>query len=265
MQRVLVTGASRGIGAATARLLTDAGYEVIGTSRHPERIADPPAGVRFLALDVTDPQSVSTLIGEVGRVDILINNAGSSQFGPLEEIPLSRVDHFIRLYLNGPIQLIQGFLPGMRESCSGTIINITSMAGKVGVPFTSIYCAGKHGLEGFSKALRQEVRHCGVKVVTLAPVYVRTSIPMESHLLEDSPYREPALHFRKTRDALIAAGIEPEAVARLILHILRKNHPAPNYSVGHNARIMGFFLRLLPQRIAEHMEYVRLLGSSRKS
>jgi short-subunit dehydrogenase len=265
MQRVLVTGASRGIGAATARLLTDAGYEVIGTSRHPERIADPPAGVRFLALDVTDPRSVRTLIGEVGRVDILINNAGSSQFGPVEEIPLSRVNHFIRLYLNGPIQLIQGFLPGMRESRSGTIINITSMAGKMGVPFTSIYCAGKHGLEGFSKALRQEVRHCGIKVVTLAPAYVRTSIPMESHLLGDSPYRVPALHFRKTRDALIAAGIEPEAVARLILHILGQKHPAPSYCVGHNARIMSFFLRLLPQRIAEHIECVRFLGSSGSS
>lgn len=257
MKRVLVTGASRGIGLATARILAASGYAVIGTSRHPERIVDPPAGVRYLALEVTYHDSIRALIGEVGRVDILINNAGSSQFGPAEEIPLERIDHFMKLNLTGAIQLIQGFLPGMREARGGLIINVSSIAGKIGIPFTSVYCAGKHGLEGFSKALRQEVRPYGIKVITLTPAYVRTSIPMENQLRPDSPYRQHAMSFRTTRDSLIAAGTEPETVARRILRILKQKRPAPNYYIGHDAMMMGFFIKLLPLRICERIEYLR--------
>lgn len=249
--KVLITGASRGIGKATAELLVANGYEVIGTSRNPDKLKGKVKGVQYLALDITAPKSIDKLIKKIGNIDILINNAGTSQIGPVEDLPMDKVRPLFELNLFGVIQLIKGFLTGMRKRGKGFIINVSSMAGKTAVPYSSIYAATKHGLDGFTKALRIEVMNFGIKVTTLFPAYIKTTIPQEKVFKKGSVYYKNVMKVKKIRDEHIANAPGPEVVAEKILKVLNSKKVKPGYPVGGDAPKNALLIKLLPAGLVE--------------
>ncbi|MDZ7821510.1 MAG: SDR family oxidoreductase [Candidatus Marinimicrobia bacterium] len=253
-EHVLVTGASSGIGRALAEHLHTKGYKVTGTSRDPETIDSPVPGVRYLPLDLADPESITRLAETAGKVDILINNAGQSQIGPLEEVPMERVRSLFEINLFGIVHLTKALLPGMRERQKGTIINLSSMSGVFGVGFTSVYCSTKFALEGISRSLRQEVRDFGIRVVLVEPGYIATGLKQEGHYREGSEYYAALRRFKAIRDAHIEHGADPKEVAEKIFSVLQKKHPEPAYPVGGDAPMLAFLSRLLPMRLIEYFQ-----------
>jgi short-subunit dehydrogenase len=252
--RVLVTGASAGIGKAIALLLKNEGYEVIGTSRDPEKINNKIPGVRYEALDLQDPESIRACIAEIGAIDILINNAGQSQIGPLEEVPMEKIRALFEVNCFGIMQLTKGILPGMRERRSGIIINVSSMSGVFGVAYTPVYCGTKFALEGMTRALRQEMYPFGVKVVLLQPGYISTGLEQDPNYRTDSEYYPFLKIFKKIRDHHITTGAAAEEVARKVLYIIRKRNPKPAYPVGGDAPLIAVLSRLLPVRLTEYFQ-----------
>ncbi|MEA2076980.1 MAG: SDR family oxidoreductase [Candidatus Marinimicrobia bacterium] len=250
-KRVLVTGASSGIGRSIAELLLQQGFDVLGTSRDPQTIKNKLSEVKYFALDLQDPKSIDALIPELGDIDILINNAGQSQIGPLEEIPMEKVRSLFEINLFGIIQLTKAILPGMRARKKGTIINISSMSGIFGVGFTPVYCGSKFALEGVFRSLRQEVRSFGIKVVMIEPGYIATGLKQEPFLPEGSEYYESAKIFKGIRDHNIETGATPAEVAKKVLFILKQKDPKPGYPVGGDAPRNAFLSRILPIRLVE--------------
>src|SRR5580658_1578070 len=172
-KRAIVTGCSSGIGRATALELTVRGYEVIATARRHESIADL-AVARALTLDVDSDESVAAAQATVGPVDVLVNNAGFGIEGPVEEVPLSEVRRAFETNFFGAARMIQAFVPAMRERGSGTVVNVTSVAGVVAAPLAGFYSATKFALEALSEALHLEVGHFGVKVLVVEPGSIET-------------------------------------------------------------------------------------------
>jgi short-subunit dehydrogenase len=152
-QKAVVTGASKGIGKAIAEILITSGYEVVGTSRNPKAMnkEDVVEGVKYLPLDLSDEKSVEAFIKAAGEADILINNAGQSQSGAVEDVPIDRVRYLFDINVINQVRIIQGFLPGMRKKGSGTIINVTSMAAKTPMPFSTFYGSTKAAMETFTR------------------------------------------------------------------------------------------------------------------
>jgi short-subunit dehydrogenase len=251
-EKVLITGASRGIGRAIAETLVKNGYEVIGTSRFPDKLNDKLPEVKYLPLDLTDPQSIDKLVKSIGDIDILINNAGVSQIGPVEEVPMENVRRLFELNLFGVIHLTKAVLPSMRKRNKGFIINISSMAGKTSVPFSSIYAATKHGLDGFTKALRIEMKPFGIKATTLFPAYIKTTIPQEKAYKDDSAYIGALEKVRKVREHHIANAPGPEIIAEKVLKILKSDNPKVGYAVGGEAPLNAFLIKVLPSGLVEH-------------
>lgn len=252
--KALVTGASKGIGKAIVVALVREGYDVIGTSRKPENIIpeNKIEGVRYLPLDLVDEKSIDKLIKEVGEVNVLINNAGASQCGAVEEVPIEDVKRLFQLNLFGNIRLIQGFLPDMREKRNGAIINVTSMAARTPVPFSTFYASSKAAFEAFSRGLRAEVKHFGIKVVIVSPFHIKTDIPQQLCVLDDSPYKEKALRVKGIRDVnLQEHSPGPEVVADKVMQVLRMKNPKPDYAAGDNATLMSHLIRYLPRRMVE--------------
>ncbi|NNC70046.1 MAG: SDR family oxidoreductase, partial [Flavobacteriaceae bacterium] len=175
---VLITGASSGIGKSIAEYLTEKGMIVYGTSRNPDKVA--PVNFQLFPLDVTDSTSISKAIDELitkeGKLDVLINNAGMGITGPLEETPTQEMRRVFETNFFGAIEVIKNVLPHMRKQQSGLIINITSIAGYMGLPFRGIYSSTKGALELVSEAVRMEVKQFGIKVVNVAPGDFATNI-----------------------------------------------------------------------------------------
>ena len=253
--RVLITGASRGIGRAIAAALARAGYEVLGTARDPSSL--PPEekvpGVQYLPLDLTDEKSISRLAAKVTEIDILVNNAGGSQIGPVEEVPLPAIRSLFEKNLIGPVCLTQAFLPGMRARHRGRIIFISSYAGISPVPFLSIYAATKAALTALARGLRQEVQGEQIHVSVIAPFDIRTTIPLELSFRSDSPYRDALLRVKEVRDRSLDDAPDPSVVARKVLSVLSAEKPRAFYPVGRNARLQGFLLKHLPDRTVERI------------
>jgi len=246
----LVTGASAGIGLATAKALCAAGYTVYGTSRHPESVVD--AGeIRYLPLELTDPESVERLAAMLPPLDVLINNAGSSQMGAIEETPVEKMRSLYETILFGNIRLIQRVLPGMRDRKSGLIVNISSLAELTPVPCSAVYASAKAALHTLGSGLRQELRPFGIRVVTVAPSFIRTDIVQERLYDEHSPYANMIKSAGSVRDASIASGSPPEVVAETIMKIIQKKNPAAFYPAGKSARLIAAAYRWLPERIRE--------------
>jgi NAD(P)-dependent dehydrogenase (short-subunit alcohol dehydrogenase family) len=251
--RVLVTGASRGIGRATARALAERGHRVTGTCRDPDSVGEPPEGVRLIRLDLVDEESIESCIAEAGDVDVLINNAGRSQIGAAEEIPLHDVRDDFQVNLFGPMRLIQGVLPGMRSRGRGTIVNVGSMVGRFAIPFQSVYTASKFALAGYSWALRSEVRPFGVRVVVVEPNDIATSIEPRLHRPEGSGYAGALDRVRSARSGRMARAHDPAVVARRIVRIVESRDPAPFHVVGGSGPLLVFLKRLLPERTVERL------------
>jgi len=250
-ERVLVTGASRGIGRAAARLLKDQGYVVLGTSRNPGRVADPVEGVAYLPLDLRDPASIADLARAAGPVDILIANAGESQIWPAADIPLDRLRGLYEANLFGTVALIQGLLPGMLERRSGLIIAIGSMTGKFSVPFQSGYSSSKAALAAYTWSLRNEIRPFGLDAVVLEPGHIDTGIMPDIVTPEGSRFADPMARVVRRRQELISGGSDASVVARKALKIIRARRPRPFYAAGGKAPLMVFARRLLPNKLME--------------
>lgn len=249
----IVTGASRGIGRHIAELLVNREIQVIGTSRNPEGMlpAEKVAGVTYRTLDLTNGASIEHFLKSLERVDILINNAGASQMGPVEEVPLEQVRLLFELIFFGQLALIQGILPIMRAQGGGRIINITSFAGRTPVPFSAMYAAGKSAVEKLTLGLRSEVRSHGIQVSAVAPTFVRTGITQVAVIRDGSPYFRDFARAKVIRDAHIAEGCDPRTVAAKVLQVLEYKHPAAFYAAGPRAAIMTFMHWFCPSRFLE--------------
>ncbi len=259
-QIVLITGGSSGIGKAVGIYLKEQGFTVYGTSRNPSRF-DANFPINLLALDVTNSESVTTCVAEIlkieGRLDVLINNAGVGITGPIEETPTSEINKAFATNLYGPIEMINAVLPAMRKQGSGTIINISSIAGYMGLPYRGVYSATKGALELLTEAYRMEVKQFGIKMTNVAPGDFATNIAAGRYhapVLEDSPYNQAYSNTLKMMDEHVDAGEDPLAMAKVIHTIIKTDSPKIHYKVGAPLQKFSIVLkRLLPDKMYERI------------
>jgi short-subunit dehydrogenase len=258
MKRAVVTGASSGIGKAVAATLRDRGYQVIGTSRKPDAIAPGSllSGVNYRALDLTDPQSIDSFADGIGGVDVLVNNAGESQAGPLERL--------FRLNVLGPVQLTQRLLPGMRQRRSGRVVMVGSMLASFPLAYRSSYAASKAAIKGFATAARLELAPLGVWITTVEPGSINTGITERRtrYINEDSVYAAAFGKMMTKLDHNIDHGIAPGKVAETIAKAIEAQRPKPLYAVGSNAPLVFTLRRLAPRTLVESI-VARAYGLSR--
>jgi NAD(P)-dependent dehydrogenase (short-subunit alcohol dehydrogenase family) len=258
---VLITGCSSGIGWATAKYLSDGGWRVYATAREVEKITPlEESGCRLLALDVTDEDSMASAVGEVereeGAVGALVNNAGFSQSGAVEAVPMGKIRRQFETNVFGLVRMCQLVLPGMREQGYGRIVNLSSMGGKLTFPGAGFYHASKHAVEAVSDALRFEVEGFGVKVSVIEPGLIRTGFAdaavgsMDEQ--GDGPYAgfDEAVARATTenyeRGPISRLAGEPEAVAQAIERAISAGNPRSRYAVTPSAHLFMGLRRLLP-------------------
>lgn len=253
-----VTGASSGIGKAAALGLTRAGYRVIGTSRTaaPGETRD---GVRMIACDVTDDTSVSEAVtqahSELGRIDLLVNNAGYALSGAAEESSIEQVRQQFDTNVLGVVRVTNAVLPIMRMQGQGRILNIGSVVGLIPGPFGAYYSASKHAIEGYSESLDHEVRAFGIRVAVIEPWATRTSIETNSPI-GDRPvaaYAKTVSRYRAAFDAAMAAGDTAEDVAATIVTAAQDRVPRLRYASGKAARQTSFARRFLPRGLFDRI------------
>ncbi|MDT0607309.1 SDR family oxidoreductase [Croceitalea rosinachiae] len=256
---VLITGGSSGIGKATGIFLKSKGFTVYGTTRSLDKHKDF-ADFQLLELDVKDDISVNnaiqTILKNEEQIDILINNAGVGITGPVEETPIVEINKAFDTNFNGPIRMVQAVLPQMRKQQSGLIINITSIAGYMGLPFRGIYSATKGALELATEALRMEVREFGVKISNLAPGDFATNIAAgryHSPVLDSSPYKA----YGKSLDLInedVNNASNPIEVAKKVLMIINTTDPKVHYKVGSFMQKFSLILKkILPDKRYERL------------
>lgn len=255
---VLITGASSGIGKITAEFLTKKGYKVYGTSRTLKKDTLP---FSMLELDVNKADTIKIAIDFIlekeGRLDVLVNNAGMGITGPIEETPTGEMRKVFDTNFFGAIEVIQAVLPQMRKQKSGLIINITSIAGYMGLPFRGIYSATKGAFELVSEALRMEVKEFGIHVTNIAPGDFATNIAAGRYhtpVFEDSAYKEIYQKNLDTMDAHVSAGNNPLEMAKKIYKIMQTRHPKIHYKVGSFMQKFSIVLkRILPDKMYEKL------------
>jgi NAD(P)-dependent dehydrogenase (short-subunit alcohol dehydrogenase family) len=263
---VLITGCSSGIGRATALRLAEAGWTVYATARRPETLTElEAAGCRTLALDVTDEQSMQTVVAEIertaGAVGVLINNAGYSQSGAIETVPLQAVRRQFETNVFGLVRLTQLVLPKMRAQRWGKIVNVGSMGGRLSFPGGGHYHATKHALEAISDALRFELRGFGIDVILLEPGLITTEFGeaatasmADTELSGDDPYAA----FNTTVGAVTKGAYDgpmklfgggPDRVAKVIERALKRRHPPARITITPSAKVTIAMRRVMPDRL----------------
>ena len=255
----LVTGASSGIGEATARRLAQRGYTTYAAARRISRMDSMrEQGIRAVPVDVTDDASlvalVEQVIAESGRIDVLVNNAGYGSYGALEDVPIAEARRQFDVNIFAMGRLIQLVLPHMRAQHDGYIVNISSVGGKMWEPMGSWYHATKFAVEGLSDSLRAEVAAFGIKVVVIEPGAIRTewSAISADHLDASSAstaYRDQAvLVSRMLRTGYSRTASDPSVVASAIARAVQRSRPRTRYAVGGWARSLLLVNRLLTDR-----------------
>ena len=255
----MITGASAGIGKATALDLLARGFVVYGLARRVAKMqALVEAGGHALELDVTKPDAaercVQRIVAEQGRIDVLVNNAGFGLYGPVEEVPLDQARYQYDVNLFGVARLTQLVLPYMRRARRGRIINISSMGGVITLPLGAWYHSTKFALEGWSDCLRQEVRAFGIDVVVVRPGIIATefeAVATERYATgEDSAYGPLSARVREaTRTAYASRrATDARVVARTIARAAQSTRPRTRYHVGHLATTLVRVRQLLPDR-----------------
>jgi NAD(P)-dependent dehydrogenase (short-subunit alcohol dehydrogenase family) len=248
---VLVTGASSGVGQATAGLLSHKGFRVFGTSRNPASARNTPP-VEMLPLDVRADDSVRACVEAVlircGHIDVLINNAGHELAGALEELSPEEIRGQFETNFFGAVRMVSAVLPSMRQRRDGRIVNVSSLSGLSPIPFLGIYSATKFALEGYTEALRHEVKPFNVHVSLIEPGFLKT--PMMNHrqvganrIPEYDPWRQRALN---AVNAFEQKGPGPEVVANTVLDIISSDRPRLRYLIGPQARSTVRLRRFLP-------------------
>lgn len=261
MSATLVTGCSSGIGKATALAVVRAGLPTWASARDPETLGElAAAGCRVVQLDVTDEEScvraVRAVQAEHGAVGALVNSAGYSQIGPVEEVPLDELRRQFETNVFGLVRLCQLVLPGMRAQRHGTIVNIGSAAGLVTPPASSAYSMTKYALEALSDALRLEVRSFGVRVVLLEPGAVRSRFietGWQTMPTGGGPYEtyKANLHtmIERTHRPEARGILAPSAVADVVVKAITHRRPKTRYRIGSQARLMPVIRRAVGDRI----------------
>jgi NAD(P)-dependent dehydrogenase (short-subunit alcohol dehydrogenase family) len=258
---VLITGASSGIGKATALHLLKAGYRVYGAARRLEAMHDlQAAGGQILSMDVTDAvqieRGLAQLLAETGRLDVLINNAGYACYGSVEETPLAEARRQFEVNNFGLAALTQAVIPVMRQQRSGRIINLSSMGGKIYFPLGAWYHASKHALEGWSDCLRLELKPFGIDVIVIEPGVIATEFGdvMSEPLLKRSgagPYASMAQAM--VRALHQGSSSPPELIAATIATAMKASRPRTRYVAGKMARPMMLMRLLLGDRRFDQM------------
>ena len=256
---VLVTGGSSGIGKSIALHLQGAGYKVYGTSRNPQNYPDTP--IDLIGMDVQDENSIREGIDQIiqteSRIDVLINNAGVGITGPMEETPMDAVKNAMDTNFYGPLRVIQAVLPHMREQKEGRIINITSIAGYMGLPYRGIYSASKGALEIATEAYRMECAHLDIHFSNVAPGDFATNIAagrFHAPIIENSDYAAGYSHTLKLIDDHVDDGSDPIEVAYKIEEILKEQSPGIHYKVGSFMQKFSIVLKkILPEKSYESL------------
>jgi NAD(P)-dependent dehydrogenase (short-subunit alcohol dehydrogenase family) len=246
----IVTGASGGIGEASARALQAAGYRVLGTYRRPPATRSP--GIEYLACDVTSDESVQTAIGQVlakaGRIDLLVNNAGVGLVAGAEESSVEQAKSLFDVNLFGVFRLTNAVLPTMRRQGSGRIVNISSVMGLIPAPFMALYAASKHALEGYSESLDHEIRATGVRVVLVEPAYTRTSF--EGNVYQADQQLDVYQSARANAEGVLRDEMKtadtPELVANAVVKAATEVNPHRRYAAGRMARQVSLLRRFVP-------------------
>ena len=263
---VLITGCSSGIGRATAKQLAANGWTVYATARRPESIVDlAEAGCKTLALDVTDEESMQAAIAEIEKnedaVGVLINNAGYSQSGAIETVPMDKIRRQFETNVFGLVRMAQLVLPGMREQGWGKIVNISSVGGKLTLAGTGFYNATKHAVESISDALRFEVGGFGIDVIIIEPGLITTEFAntvvnaMDGLNDCDGAYAEFHKNYTKTTQefystgSLVRFGAGPEAVAETIEKAITTARPKTRYPVTPSAHMMLAARKIMTDRM----------------
>ncbi len=254
----LITGASSGIGAETAKLLAANGYTVYGAARRVDRMQElEKSGVRILKMDITDEASmvngVNKILAAENRIDVLVNNAGYGSFGALEEVSLSEARYQFEVNIFGLARLTQLVLPKMREQHSGKIINISSIGGKIGEPNGTWYHATKFAVEGLSDSLRMELKQFGIDVVIIEPGAIITEWAgiANEHMLKVSgngPYKELVQKHANMFERTYKTGSKPIVVAKAIVGAILAKKPKTRYATGGGAKMILFMRRILSDR-----------------
>jgi len=258
---ILVTGCSSGIGRATALEAAGRGHRVFATARNRNDLADleRTANLETLALDVTDGAAIRSCVDDAlsraGRLDALVNNAGYGQYGAAEEVTLEEWRAQFEVNLFGAIAMIQACLPAMRRQRAGTIVNVSSVSGRVAIPFAAPYSASKHALEAVSDALRIELSAFGVRVVLVEPGPIETRFTDRARAMvgpliaRPGPYRELYALAERAMEGDFQKGVQPpEAVARVIVDAIEAGRPRPRYPVGMMSRALFPLKTALPDR-----------------
>ena len=246
----LVTGASSGIGRATAKALQRAHYRVFGTSRR--AAAERLDGVIMLSCDVTDDASVAKLVEEVlakaGRIDLLVNNAGIGLLGAAEESSTAQAQALFDVNVFGVLRMTNAVLPTMRRQGKGRIVNLSSVQGFIPAPYFALYSSTKHAVEGYSESLDHELRPFGIRVVLVEPAYTRTSF--EANLATPDQLFDIYGSARAGMNVVVRKAMEkgdaPEVVAKTVLAAATDPAPKRRYAAGKMARHVGFLRRFVP-------------------
>jgi NAD(P)-dependent dehydrogenase (short-subunit alcohol dehydrogenase family) len=247
---VLVTGASSGIGKATAIYLAQQGYRVFAGVRRPEQVSLP-AGIELVALDVNNEAScqaaVASLVARAGRIDVLVNNAGGSLLGALEEVSVAQAQALFDTNVFGILRMSQAVLGHMRAQGSGKIVNISSILGFLPAPYMGVYAATKHAVEGLSESMDHEVRRFGVRVAIVQPGFTKTNIDAAA------PLAETLLPVYAAERERVAAGVglqvknapDPVVVARVIERAIQAKRFV-RYTVGPEAGFLSGAKKWMP-------------------
>jgi len=255
----LVTGASSGIGRATAAALVARGYRVLGTCRAPAKLTDRHEGVDYLALDLADERSIEALSDRLADVDVLVNNAGESHSGPFEELPPDDLRRLFQVNVFGPVRLAQLAVPGMRSRGYGRIVMVGSMLASFPLAYRSSYVAAKAALKGFSNAARHELSPFGVWTTTVEPGSINTGISQRrtKHIAADSPHRRDFETMLAALDRNESSGVSADRVAETIVRAIEASKPKQLYAVGSNAPIVFALQRALPAALVEKATHRR--------
>ncbi len=256
VKRVFLTGASSGIGLAIAKLLVAEGHEVWGTSRNLERIPKMPSGMRFVLIwpiRFLVEAAFNAALTEAGYFDVLINNAGAGHFDPAELVPMETITSQFQILVFGQIQLMQLALRHMQARGEGLIINVTSLASRLPVPFMAAYNAAKAAMASFTMSIQLELGNSRVRVVDLQPADIRTEFNQGviKSTEGDPRYDTKIAKTWEVTERNMKNAPTPDLVARNVLRLVNSAQPPPRITVGNafQSKIAPLIFRFLPQRV----------------
>lgn len=248
----IVTGASSGIGKATADALVNKGYKVYGTARHPNP-QEKNLSFTMLPLDINNEESINGFIQEVitreGKIDVLVNNAGFGLMGPIEETSMKQIRSVFETNVFGTIFITKSVLPHMRKNGGGTIVNISSVVGIIPFPGMGIYSASKHAIEGFSEALNHEVRDFNIRSILVEPSFTKTKFESSSIYSDEkiSSYDSFRNHINSVIKTMIDSADSPETIAQTIVKSISAKKPNLRYAGSLSAGKLLLLRKIVPE------------------